>query len=557
MNFEAKNLAQALIDEVTRIPYDENLVQELLKKITATRDARIISFIIPLIWPVDLYIGALPTGIWTKTNIVPNHSPTRSAALQAITALLSQTLPEQLLAISGCWSDSVFVERIQQWITIEAPSVDQIEEGEAKLYLLGILSLAKNGYMRESAVISLAKYESPAALPFILCRTVDWVPEIRKKALDVLETKLIPANGGTFIQLLPLIGRLDLSSRAIKSLEDKVCDLYRSESGKQLLVAALKTERKNVRVQICCTLDKLAQDIPADILDIIAKDSDPSVRFWLTRWEERIRAFNPVKASQLRKILLHDASAKIRNIAILASLAAVDDDVYSFLYKSLFDKSPGIREMARYYIKQRETLDFSLLYRKMLIEKDPKLQIAIAGLGETGSSGDYEIILPLLAGSSRQTREALKALGKLDSTRAKQEQLRALADHRSAVRHLALKELPKRLPADYEKTLLNVWRLAASEEARCCVAKSMLCLPPWIAVRVLLRAMTIYPSQEAANALERWYPSLQKCYAPIPPDETEKIATENALMAAAPFLQPSVVDRVLIFLHSMSLSPIS
>ncbi len=48
---------------------------------------------------------------------------------------------------------------------------------------------------------------------------------------------------------------------------------------------------------------------------------------------------------------------------------------------------------------------------------------------------DYELILPLLSGSSRQTREALKALVKLDSSRVQQELLRALADHRSAMRH--------------------------------------------------------------------------------------------------------------------------
>jgi hypothetical protein len=94
-----------------------------------------------------------------------------------------------------------------------------------------------------------------------------------------------------------------------------------------------------------------------------------------------------------------------------------------------------------------------------------------------------------------------------------------------------------------------VWRVAASEEDRCCVAKSMLRLPPWIAAHALLRAVTIYPlSQEAANALERWYPSRQKCYAPIPPEENEKISIENALRAAAPFLKNSVVNRVLGFI---------
>jgi HEAT repeat protein len=329
------------------------LIQQLLKKISAAGDPRLICFVLPLVWPIAYY-----TNTWVETSLVPYNSSIKSAALKAISSILEQTLPEQLPPISASWSDSLFVERLQKWITI-GPSNNEIEEVEANLYLLGIRSFDKNGYVREGAVASLAKFPSPAALPFIICRTVDWVPEVRKKALDVLETKLTPTNAGVFIKLLPLIDRLDLSSRAIKSLGTKVCDLYRSESGIQLLFLALRTERKNVRVQICRILDKIAHDIPTDILDIIANDCDPAVRFWLTRWEERIRAFNSIKASQLRKLLIHDASAKIRNIMILASLAAEDDDVYISLYKSLFEKSSGIREMARYYIKQIIDLQFA------------------------------------------------------------------------------------------------------------------------------------------------------------------------------------------------------
>jgi HEAT repeat protein len=546
MNLEAKNLAQALIDEVTRIPYDENLIQELLKKIGAAGDARIICSILPIIWPIVSYTERLT---WLKKSIVRYNSSIKSAALKAISTLLAQTQPEQLPAISACWSYSLLVDRLQSWITIDPLSIDEIEEGEAKLYLLGILSFNKNGYLREKAVAALAKFPGPDALPFIICRTGDWVPEVRKKALDVLETKFIYDNANAFIKLLPLIDHLALSSRATASLEAKVCDLYRSEPGVQLLLSALKTERKNIRVLICRILDKIAHDIPEDILNTVTNDCDPAVRLWLTRWEERIRSFNPIKASQLRKSLINDKSAKIRNIIILASLTSEDDDVYIYLYKSLFDNSSGIRDIARFYIKKNKTLDFASLYRKRLTEKGTTLQIAIAGLGETGISSDYDLILPLVSGSSRQKREALKALVKLDPSRARQELLRALADHRPAVRHLALKELPKWLSDEYEETLLNVWKCAANEDAHCCIAKSMLLLPPWIAAHALLQAVTICPhSREAANALQQWYPSHQICYPPIPPGEKEKIAIENALAAATPFLQQSVVNRVLGFL---------
>lgn len=332
-------------------------------------------------------------------------------------------------------------------------------------------------------------------------------------------------------------------------LETKVCDLYYNENGIKLLLSAFQTAQKNVRLLICRIFDKIAHDIPANVLEIVANDCDSAVRFWLIHWEVRMRSFNPIKASKLRKLLINDASARIRNIMLLASIAAEDDDVYTSLYQSLFDKSSGIREMARYYIKQKTNLDFSSLYRKMLTEKGTRLQIAIAGLGETGVDRDYALILPLLPGSSSQTREGLKALVKLDAPRAFQELLQALADPRSTVRHLALKELPKWLSDEYEGTLLNVWPLAASEEARCCIAKSMLTLSPWRAAHALLQVVKISPfSKEAANALEKWYPSRQKNYAPIPPEVKEKIAIENALTAAAPFLKQSIIDRVLGFI---------
>lgn len=547
MNFEAKNLAQALIYEVTRIPYDENLIQELLKKISAAGDPHIICFILPLVWPIaytDTWAGAKKT-----TLVLQCSASIKSAALKVISTLLAQTQPEGLPAVSQCWTDSFCVDGLKGWFTIEPPSPDEIEEVEAKLYLLGIISFNKNGYIREKAVAALAKLSDPAALPFILCRTVDWVPEVRRKAVDVLETKLIPGNADAFIKLLPLMNRLALSSRAMKSLEAKVCGLYHSDLGIQLLLSALKTEPQHIRLLICRILDSFVPDIPAEILDIVTKDCDLAVRFWLTRWEERMRSFNPTGALQLRKLLIYDPSAKIRNSMILASLAAQDDDVNDILYKGLFDKSSGIRDMARYYIKKNKALDFASLYREMLTEKGVKLQIAIAGLGETGTSSDYELILPLLSGSTRQTCAALKALVKLDSSRARQVLLYARADHRPAVRGLALKNLPKWLSAEDEEILLDVWQRAASEDARGCVAQTMLRLPPWIAGHALLRAVTICPlSQEAVRALEQWYPSRQKCYAPIPPEEKEKIAIKNALTAAAPFLNESVVNKVLGFI---------
>lgn len=546
MNLEAKKFAHTFLNEVTKIPYDEYLILDLLEKIRIAGEPRIITFILPLIWPIYSYSNKEG---WIKSSLTPDSFSIKSAALKVISSLLSETSPEKLPSISECWSNSLFVDRLQTWISIAPPAINEIVDGEAALYLLGILSFSKDGYIREKAVAALEKFPGPGALSFILCRTVDWVPQVQNKALDILGAKLIPANASTFIKLLPLIDRLHLSSRAEKNLEAGVRNLYRSEDGIRILASALQTEKRSVRVQICRVLDKITDDIPEYVLDIIANDCDQSVRMWLTHWEKRMRVFKRAKALELRKLLINDASAKIRNTMILASLAAEDDHIYTSLHKCLFDRSSSIREMARYYIKRRGAFDFASLYRKRLTEKGENLVIAIAGLGETGIDSDYELILPLISGSSRQTREALKALAKLDSLRARKELLIALADHRSAVRHFALKELPKRLSAEHEETLLKVWQSAGSEKARRCVARSMLRLPPWIAAHALLLAVTITPSsQEAANALTLWYPSQRKCYLPYPPDEKEKTAIENALVDAAPFLDLLIVNRVIDFI---------
>ena len=372
------------------------------------------------------------------------------------------------------------------------------------------------------------------------------VSEVRFKALLALQNRLRANYSGTFITLLPLVSQLGLSSRTDKSIKDKICNLYTNEQGILLLLSALKTERRKVRLQICDLVNTIVEDIPDAILDTVVRDSDLSVRFWLTRWEERLRYINVDKAQRLRKLLMNDSSAKIRSIMIQACVAAEQENIESLLAQSVFDSSVGVRDAARYYLSKKNPINFASWYQNKLTEKGERLRVAIAGLGETGSVLDYDLILPFLSkpASLKLKFETLKSLVKLDSSRSQLDLLRALGDHHPKVNRYALTLLPKRLNSENADVILEIWQHQLSEENRTFIVKGMLRLPSWIAGITLLKAMLITPSQAAVQALESWSPGHRKNYDPVPPNELEKRALKNALEPAAPYLNSKVLEKI-------------
>ena len=71
-----------------------------------------------------------------------------------------------------------------------------------------------NGYQRENAVRRLGVLGNSLAIPKLLVRTNDWVPQVRSAARDALSRLLKKENAQAFIDCLPELHHLERCSRS-------------------------------------------------------------------------------------------------------------------------------------------------------------------------------------------------------------------------------------------------------------------------------------------------------------------------------------------------------
>src|ERR1700741_4148225 len=75
------------------------------------------------------------------------------------------------------------------------------------------MSSHANGFKRENAVRRLGMLGNPMAIPSLIVRANDWVPQVRAAARDALSKLLRAGNGEAFVASLPAIMHLQTCTR--------------------------------------------------------------------------------------------------------------------------------------------------------------------------------------------------------------------------------------------------------------------------------------------------------------------------------------------------------
>jgi len=139
----------------------------------------------------------------------------------------------------------------------------------------------------------------------------------------------------------------------------------------------------------------------------------------------------------------HDVFLPVRREVLHARVEQAPEKADEFLRLALFDRSPSMRELARFYLSKQGVTDFVKVYRDKL--KLSETDVAIAGIGETGGRPDAGLVVPYFRSDvSRVRKAAVRAAGQLasgefiellverlsdDSAKVSQEAARSLGDH--------------------------------------------------------------------------------------------------------------------------------
>ncbi|MCW3062464.1 MAG: hypothetical protein JWQ02_4285, partial [Capsulimonas sp.] len=412
-------------------------------------------------------------------------------------------------------------------------SLPPLPSGADRVWLLGAMASDGNGFVREAAARELSQIDSGDELAFLLWRMTDWVAPVRELAVAAVRARLDDARYClAFAKALPLVRRLEEVRRNdLSDLTAAIHGVLVEENEQTSLVAMLDSERTVVRREACRVLNEVIPAPTMHVVKFISRDKDMIVRQWALRWEPILRTAAPTEAAALRRQFLLDSAPRLRTDALRAEVEINGANAAVDLWKSVTDSSGSVRLCGRYHLRQLQgDADFAARYREFLQRDKNAREGIIAGLGETGTPADFDLLFPYLNGSSRLAQTTLKSLFKLDSERARPVVLRSLIDDRPGMSRMASKLLNRQV-FDYESGLLReLWEHRPKEKAAASLAAATLRLSPWLALDVLLFAIGNDSADAVVlDALAQWRPMIDGSHLAMPPQEEVRLRLSNQL----------------------------
>jgi HEAT repeat protein len=356
--------------------------------------------------------------------------------LPALTPEAQRRLGETLR--HGFWSGGE-----KRWHTLKPLDCARLATDPATWPVLALATLHRSGYVREAALAALADRPHPGALPFVLARANDWVPELRALAYGIVRGCLSASRASWWIGALGAVEALERGRRGDHAeLVGAVHALLASPVGADALASGLASQDGPTRRR-CARL--VARHPSHRLLELMCRSADPTIRLAGLR---TMLKTDRADAALLGRALT-DRSLAVRRRAIIAALERDLLDSDALRRAHLFDASASVRYLVRArLLRLSPGLDIAAIYRAAIDERSgPHRRAAILGLGETGGPADVPVLARQLEDPARSLRRnAVFALRQLGDASAASLFVDRLADAAPAAALVELCELLPRAP---------------------------------------------------------------------------------------------------------------
>jgi hypothetical protein len=360
------------------------------------------------------------------------HDPNIVAAGErALVALEGRVAPADLALLEETVRSSTL-----QSMSWHGMDLDRVSHRKWKPASLAMFTMHASGHVRQFAVERLDASDGGRALPYLLQRLNDWVPQVRAAAARAVQRRLTPERVGEWEGSLGLVEALRGRGRADHAwVGMELSRLLRHPLGRPLLEACFWSEDRRVaRAAFRIALDLGAAGRDWFIAEA-ASHRDPILRL------EAAKQVRTLKDAAGRDALLErmarDPFMPIRREELYDALERPPREARGRLMEALLDRHPSMREAARFYIKRLAgpAFDIRAFYAERLREEgDRATAVLVAGLGETGRATDTPLVEQYVA-SRRQSvaRAAVRAIASLDGDRRSGLFHECLADSRLGV----------------------------------------------------------------------------------------------------------------------------
>jgi hypothetical protein len=271
-------------------------------------------------------------------------------------------------------------------VSLSKYAPDNIKDDQM-LKLVGLVSFHPSGYYREQALLYMRKNENPFFLPFIILRINDWVPVIRKIAIEVIISIIENIDPFELLKNIPLINHIGRYTRHDnKEIQYTIFRKIAENSTQEDIIKVLHEPNEKIRIAIIKFLainNKISEII---INHVIEKEHVPMIRLFIYQFLQK----NGWRYDS-EKTINYLQNEKFYNckIILLEQLISMESlNIHLLLLRYLTDKSLKVRNFVRSYI---DPIEYRSIYLKN-INESKKLKYSIIGLSECGVHEDCSLI---------------------------------------------------------------------------------------------------------------------------------------------------------------------
>jgi HEAT repeat protein len=321
-----------------------------------------------------------------------------------------------------------------EWIRLDRQRADRLLSWSTGAALAALLSMHRDGYVREAAIGALALDEGALSTRALLLRFDDVVEGNRRLAAEAIARRMTPGNARAFASMAFVLNALARRARAGGALSGLVAYLT-SPLARDALIEATASPDPPVRLSsLRWLLPVVGEDLRRDLLSRALGDPTPEIARWAAVELTSSRCPPAVQRALLPWLEGH-RSAELRRRAAQARGRLGDA---AALRLAMLDRSSAVRHAAREkYAALRGAIDTRSLCIEALAGDPPRARLlgAIAALGDAGLRGDLPLLSAFLrSGDAGIRAEAVRAAGRLGGDA---EVTAALADPSARVRREA------------------------------------------------------------------------------------------------------------------------
>lgn len=397
-----------------------------------------------------------------------------------------------------------------------------------KDYLLCLLTLSGNGFIREFGVKALADSQVSQKMAFISLRLNDWVDQVRNEAYESFNKSLRTDNGiEMLLEALPIFEHAQEWKKAdFKKLELRLStELYDLKNRNILILKYHKTKDYLIKRSIF----KVLVSIPELELEMIGngiRSKDPVIIKESLIKTKVVRQYKSINA-----IIPLLKNARDTNCVILYCELIEENDpllLKSELIDSLiFHKSSKVREYARNKLSALDSsINLSELYKIKMLDNEQLNYYSYQGLAEICTIDDFDYVKSFITSNdTRIIKTSLLALNRLNFEESKDILLDFLCSENQLESRIARRILSSpnsvcKIANDLSEILFFN---GFDEHVYSNILDLLTYAPKWLSINTLLKFAYISKGDlldKAIKCIENWNLSFNKSF--IKPTNCEK-----------------------------------